>query len=582
MERGWFGRTLCAAVVGFLAGGAAIGVGSGLTATVAGADTPQFTMTCHGIPVFGTATFKVVLHGSLPATVTAGKAFALGGYGATMTIPPAFTTKGTGIALGGTVKLDLVPSNATPNPNPSVLTIPTTKLHHTGTKAQTVTLRGTVGSFTSGSTAGKATIDSATTAHLHVTVNGNTLTPSGYDCTLPAETIATTTVLAPHPTVTVLLPNSGPLAGGQQVRIVGTFLTKPTSVTFGPKREATTLKVSTTGHALTVVTPPWTGGPTGGTVNVRVTTPLGTSPTTPADQFTYTNAPVITGVTPSSGPTSGGTKVTITGLQMSTASKVMFGTVAATSFHVTSATQVTAVSPPQAAGLVNITITSPKGTSVVGELDQFFYVSPGYWEVASDGGIFSFGTAKFYGSMGGKPLNKPIVGMAATPTSGGYWEVASDGGIFSFGNAAFYGSMGGKPLNQPIVGMAATPTGGGYWEVASDGGIFSFGNAAFYGSMGGKPLNKPIVGMAATPTGGGYWEVASDGGIFSFGNATFHGSMGGKPLNQPMVGMATTLTGTGYWTVASDGGIFSFGTATFQGSMGGKPLNKPIVGMAAS
>ncbi|MDA8399718.1 MAG: hypothetical protein M0008_06670, partial [Actinomycetota bacterium] len=78
----------------------------------------------------------------------------------------------------------------------------------------------------------------------------------------------------------------------------------------------------------------------------------------------------------------------------------------------------------------------------------------------------------------------------------GYWFVASDGGIFSFGDAKFYGSMGAKHLNQPIVGMAATPDGKGYWFVASDGGIFSFGDAKFYGSMGAKHLNKPIVGMA--------------------------------------------------------------------------------------
>ena len=79
-------------------------------------------------------------------------------------------------------------------------------------------------------------------------------------------------------------------------------------------------------------------------------------------------------------------------------------------------------------------------------------------------------------------LSSPIVGMAATPAGKGYWEVASDGGVFSFGDATFYGSMGGTPLNQPIVGMAATSDGKGYWEVASDGGVFSFGDATFYGS----------------------------------------------------------------------------------------------------
>ena len=100
--------------------------------------------------------------------------------------------------------------------------------------------------------------------------------------------------------------------------------------------------------------------------------------------------------------------------------------------------------------------------------------------------------------------------------SQGYWSVASDGGIFTYGpGATFEGSMGGRHLNAPIVGMAATPGGGGYWEVAADGGIFSFGNAGFHGSTGSLRLNAPIVGMAATPDGGGYWLVASDGGIFN-------------------------------------------------------------------
>ena len=74
--------------------------------------------------------------------------------------------------------------------------------------------------------------------------------------------------------------------------------------------------------------------------------------------------------------------------------------------------------------------------------------------------------------------------------------VASDGGIFSYGDAVFYGSTGAITLNKPIVGMAPTPDGKGYWLVASDGGVFSFGDATFYGSTGAITLDQPIVGMA--------------------------------------------------------------------------------------
>ena len=64
-------------------------------------------------------------------------------------------------------------------------------------------------------------------------------------------------------------------------------------------------------------------------------------------------------------------------------------------------------------------------------------------------------------------------------TAAGYWLVASDGGIFSYGDAQFYGSTGSIHLNKPIVGMAATPDGKGYYLVASDGGIFNYGDATF-------------------------------------------------------------------------------------------------------
>ena len=192
--------------------------------------------------------------------------------------------------------------------------------------------------------------------------------------------------------------------------------------------------------------------------------------------------------------------------------------------------------------------------------------SPGYWMVASDGGIFSYGGARFFGSTGAIKLNMPIVGMAATPSGNGYWLVASDGGIFAFGDAGFFGSTGNIKLNKPIVGMAATRSGKGYWLVASDGGIFAFGDAPFYGSTGNIKLNKPITGMTPSATGQGYRMVATDGGIFSFGDAAFYGSAGGTALAKPIAGMAPTPSGKGYWLVASDGKIFSYGDAAALGS----------------
>ena len=205
----------------------------------------------------------------------------------------------------------------------------------------------------------------------------------------------------------------------------------------------------------------------------------------------------------------------------------------------------------------------------------------GYWLVAKDGGIFAFGNAGFYGSTGGRTLTQPIVGMAATPTGAGYWLVGADGAVYPFGDARSFGSTAQLKLAQPIVGMAPTFSGRGYWLVAADGGIFAFGDALFRGSTGALKLAKPIVGMAATPTGGGYHLVASDGGIFAYGDAAFYGSTGALRLNQPVVGMAANPSGRGYWLVATDGGIFAFGDAGFFGSTGSLRLNQPINGMAA-
>jgi hypothetical protein len=295
--------------------------------------------------------------------------------------------------------------------------------------------------------------------------------------------------------------------------------------------------------------------------------------------------PSVADLSVHSGPVDGSGALTITGGGLADASAVNFGSAGEGQILSQSVTSLTVV-PPSPGGpvCVNVTVTNPRGISEVTPQDGYTFGGTGncdgYRFVASDGGIFDYGSAAFEGSTGNISLKAPIVGMATTPSGNGYWLVASDGGIFSFGDANYYGSMGGQHLNSPIVGMAATPNGNGYWLVAADGGIFTFGGARFWGSTGNIRLNRPIVGMAPTTDGGGYWLVASDGGIFTFGDAGYHGSAGDIALNSPIVGMAATLSGNGYWLVASDGGIFTFGDAGYHGSMGAVHLNEPIVGLA--
>jgi hypothetical protein len=166
-----------------------------------------------------------------------------------------------------------------------------------------------------------------------------------------------------------------------------------------------------------------------------------------------------------------------------------------------------------------------------------------------------------FGDASGLPLNKPIVGMTPTADGQGYWLVASDGGIFNYGSAGFFGSAGSIRLNQPIAGMSVSRDGGGYTLVANDGGVFTYGDAQFYGSIPGvlapgQSLNQPIEGIVTTPDGGGYWMVASDGGIFTFGDAQFLGSLGGQHLASPIAGMFAN--GNGYTLVAQDGTLYPF------------------------
>jgi len=210
----------------------------------------------------------------------------------------------------------------------------------------------------------------------------------------------------------------------------------------------------------------------------------------------------------------------------------------------------------------------------------------GYWTVAANGGVFTFGDAPFAGSAGALRLAAPIVGMAATRSGQGYWLLGRDGGVFTFGDAPFFGSGVGEDPGSPAVGIARTGfhTSPGYLIAYADGSVWS--HAAGSVTRVAAPIRglaAPVVGIAATPSEMGWYLAARDGGVFTFGDARFAGSMGGVRLGGPVVGIAARYDG-GYYLVGADEGIFTFGGAPFLGTFEGSAHAGfgPAVGIAAT
>jgi len=201
--------------------------------------------------------------------------------------------------------------------------------------------------------------------------------------------------------------------------------------------------------------------------------------------------------------------------------------------------------------------------------------------VGSDGGIFTFGSTGFYGSMGGVPLQRPVVGIVPTKDRGGYWLDASDGGVFSFGDTQFYGSIPGlglhpagsglpNSLNAPIVGMVPSHDQSGYFMVASDGGVFAFGDAHFAGSCPGiGGCSGAAVAVMPDASGNGYWLVTKTGNVYSFGDAPTLGAPGAQ--STPITSAVATPDGNGYYILDAAGQVFAYGDA--NGALGNVPAD---------
>jgi hypothetical protein len=213
-----------------------------------------------------------------------------------------------------------------------------------------------------------------------------------------------------QPTVSAVSPSQGPATGGNLVDVTGTSLTGATVVDFGTGNPASDITVISD-TLLTAEAPAGTG-----TVDVTVTVPGGTSPTSVNDEYTYFAVPTVTGLSVSSGPAPGGTPVVITGSGFSSATAVDFGTDNGASFTITSDTSISATSPSSqsGAGAVDVTVTNPGGTSVISGADAFTYLAlPSVSSVFPPAGPLAGGTQVYISGTGFTPSTTVEFGSSA-------------------------------------------------------------------------------------------------------------------------------------------------------------------------
>ena len=199
---------------------------------------------------------------------------------------------------------------------------------------------------------------------------------------------------ASAPAITKVTPNNGYIIGGTAVDIQGSGFTGVTSVKFGSVTAASVKFDSD--DELTVVSP----AAAAGAVDITITTPAGTSPLASADKFTFIatgSTPSVTGLSPNSGPTAGGTVITITGSSFTGATSVMFGSTAATTFTIQGDGQILGDRPRGTAGAVDVTVQSKGGSSAIVAADKFTYSSggsaPTVTAVSPTGGTTAGGTS---------------------------------------------------------------------------------------------------------------------------------------------------------------------------------------------
>ena len=393
-----------------------------------------------------------------------------------------------------------------------------------------------------------------------------------------------TYVLTPAPTVLLILPLTGSTTGGTVATITGTGFTGATAVSFGGTPATNVTVVNNT--TITATTPPHAAG----LVGAAVTGPGGTG--TGLGLFTYLQAPpVVLLATPLVGPTTGGTNVTITGLNLTGATAVSFGGTAATGFTVVNDTTVIATTPGHAAGLVNVSVTTPSGSGLGAGLFTYLPAPPTVLLAAPLAGSSAGGTVvtltgtNFAGAtdvtFGGTPstnftvVNGTTITATAPAHAAGLVNVAvtTPGGTGS-GLGLFTYLPTAQPtvlLAGPLVGSAAGGT-----SVIITGLNFTGATAVNFGgnpATGVTVVNDTTITATAPAHAAGIVDVSvtSPAGTgLGLGLFTY------LPTAQPLVLLAAPLVGptTGGTSVTITGLNFTGATAV---SFGGVAATNVVV-----
>jgi hypothetical protein len=372
----------------------------------------------------------------------------------------------------------------------------------------------------------------------------------------------------PAPIVVSVSPTSGPTTGGNSVAINGSHFTGATAVTFGTTAATSFSFVSDT--LINAVVPPGPIG--GGSVSVRVTSPGGTS--APGVTYTYIPAPIVTSVSPTSGPVAGGNTVFIIGSHFTGATTAKFGSTAATSFTVVSDNLITAFVPPGpiGGGIVPVVVTGPGGTSgtgvtytyipapIVGSVSPNSGPNAGGTTVAISGSGFTGATAVTFGTTAATPftfVSDTLISavVPSGPIGGGTVPVlvTGPGGTSAPGVTYTY-------ISAPIV-VSVSPTSGpiaGGNTVAINGSHFTGATAVTFGTTAATSfsfVSDTLINAVVPPgpIGGGSVSVRVTGpGGTSAAGVTYTYTSGPAPV--------VTLVGPSIGPVAGGNTVFIIGS----------------------